>query len=598
MNTSSVASRLSQLRELMHEAQIDAYLVLSSDPHLSEYLPAHWQSRAWLSGFAGSAGTLLITLQDAALWTDSRYWVQAEQDLAGSGIRLMKQGAPGVPEPSAFLAVHSGKTLCFDAQVMPLTAYRAWQDWAQQQGWQLTTTDHLLNQLWVSRPALPAEPVYVHEANFSCRSRQDNLQALRQEMDQKGARWHLLSSLDDIAWLLGLRGADVAYNPIFLAHMLVGTDEAYLFVEPSKVEPDLKQALAQDGVYVRPYDHLAQQLQALPADQQLLFDPEAVTAGVVLAAQHMNWLQENNPSTLFKACKNEQELAHIRATMREDGIALCEFFAWFEAEVQKRPVSELEVDEHLTAARARRPHFVSPSFATIAGFNANGAMPHYQATATQYAWIKGDGLLLIDSGGQYLGGTTDITRVVPIGTPTQEQRQDYTLVLKAMIALAQAVFPQGVSGQHLDAIARMPLWRAQVDYGHGTGHGVGYFLNVHEGPQSISWRLRPGRTPVALQPGMVTSNEPALYRPDQWGIRIENLIAVQPEITNEFGAFLSFETLTLCPIDTRCVLVEWLTEDELRWLNAYHAQVREQLAPHLEKDALQWLLMRTEPLEK
>ena len=591
-------ARLRALRTVMTAHQIDAYLVLSSDPHLSEYLPEHWQSRAWLSGFAGSAGTLLVTAQEAGLWTDSRYWAQAEHALEGSGITLFKQGAADVPGPIEFLQQHlpKGAVVCVDAQVMPLSDFESWQKTASKAGWHIQSQDVLLDTIWADRPALPHAAIYAHDAHFNGRRREDNLRVIRTQMDQAQGQWHLLSSLDDIAWVLGLRGADVDYNPVFLAHLLLGQEQGWLFVAPEKLDDTVRKKLASDGIQVQPYEQLDEFLTQLPKQEYLCFDPHKVTAGVLSSARHMQWHRMDNPSTLLKACKNEFEQSHIRSVMVQDGIALCEFYAWLEKALAERAVSEIEVDEQLTAARARRPHFVSPSFATIAGFNANGAMPHYQATPEQYGWIEGDGLLLIDSGGQYLGGTTDITRVTPVGQINATQKQDYTLVLRAMIALSEAVFPQGVSGQNLDAIARMPLWQTHLDYGHGTGHGVGYFLNVHEGPQNISWRQRPGRPPVALVPGMVTSNEPALYRQGQWGIRIENLILTQKATENEFGDFYRFETLTLCPIDTRCIEVGLLNASERRWLNDYHARVREELAPHLNQDALQWLLARTEPI--
>jgi len=596
MASIDIPSRLSALRTLMSANQIDAYLVLSSDPHLSEYLPEHWQSRVWLSGFTGSAATLLLTQHEAALWTDSRYWAQASQELANTGITLMRQGAEQVPDPETFLQQHlsTGAVLCLDAQVMPQSSFESWQALAQQNSWCIQAQDLLIDALWAQRPALPQAAIYAHEPPFLGRTRAENLSTIRQQMDSRGAAWHLLSSLDDIAWLLGLRGADVAYNPVFLAHLLVGHEQAYLFVDPRKLDASLQQALLDDGVQVVAYEQLGEHLAGLPAEATLLFDPNAVTAGVLMSAQHLSWQRQANPSTLLKASKNAHEQEQIRQVMVQDGIALCEFYAWFDRTIAERPITELEVDQQLTAARARRPHFVSPSFATIAGFNANGAMPHYQATAEQYSTIEGDGLLLIDSGGQYLGGTTDITRMTPVGQLSAAQKQDCTVVLQAMIALSQAVFPHGVSGQHLDAIARMPLWQAHLDYGHGTGHGVGYFLNVHEGPQNISWRLRPGRAMVPLVPGMVTSNEPAVYRDGQWGVRIENLILTQAAEQNAFGTFYCFETLTLCPIDTRCIEVSLLAAHERQWLNQYHQQVRQALAPHLEKDALQWLLTRTE----
>lgn len=591
-------SRLEQLRSAMQQAQVDAYVVFSSDPHLSEYLPDYYQGRAWLSGFEGSAGSLVVTADFAGLWTDSRYWVQAETDLQDSGFELMRWGDGHTPEMVDWVAAHLqvGQTVAFDGQVVALSQSQTWQKMADQSGLTLDQNVDLLAPIWPNRPELPCAPLFVHEPPFCQRHVSDNLQAVRSQMQQLGAQTHLISSLDDLAWLFNLRGSDVAYNPVFLAHALISQDKATLFIDQRKITAQVAHYLYQQNIEVQPYSSLADALAELSDSTTLLVNPSAVTVGVLAAAKQVQLIQAANPSTLLKACKNQAEIAQVRQTMAQDGAALCEFFAWFEQTVLTRAVTELEVDEQITAARARRPHFISPSFGTIAAFGPNGAMPHYQATPDSYSEITGDGLLLIDSGGQYAGGTTDITRVVPVGTPTAEQKKDYTLVLKGMISLSMAVFAKGVTGQQLDVVARMPLWQAGLDFGHGTGHGVGYFLNVHEGPQSISWRTRPGAQPQPLQLGMITSNEPGLYRANQWGIRIENLIVCVPHLRNEFAELYAFETLTLCPIDTRCIDPMLLTMAEVQWLNQYHQEVYVRLAPLVSGEALAWLEQRTQPL--
>lgn len=590
------AARIAALRSALAARGLAACVVLSADPHLSEYLPEHWQARAWFSGFNGSAGTLVVTAEQACLWTDSRYWEQADHDLAGTGIALMRAGAAGVPGPSAWLAqtLPSGARVAVDGMTLSVDAAAAWRDALQPAGIELVAHEDVLAQAWPGRPDLPAAPVYEHEMPFACRTRAQKLAALREAMAAKGVQWHWISTLDDIAWLLNLRGADVSYNPVFLSHLLVGVQNARLFVADGKVDAALAERLAQDGISLAAYEQALPALQALAPSEAVLVDPARVTVGM-LQAVPARLVHAPNPTQLHKACKTDAELQQVRAAMAQDGAALCEFFAWFESALGRETITELTVDERITAARARREHFVSPSFSTIAAFNANGAMPHYQATPQAHAVIEGDGLLLIDSGGQYLGGTTDITRVVPVGQLSQAQKEDYTRVLKGMIALSRAVFPEGTPGPMLDALARQPLWQAGLEFGHGTGHGVGYFLNVHEGPQSISYRS-PVRPESAMRAGMITSNEPGLYRPGRWGIRIENLVACVPAQETEFGAFLRFETLTLCPIDTRCIAPELLDAGEREWLDGYHATVRERLAPLVSGAALAWLEQRTQAL--
>ncbi|HEX3380132.1 MAG TPA: aminopeptidase P family protein [Paraburkholderia sp.] len=597
--TSSIPERLASLRAAMAREGIAAYLVPSADPHLSEYLPGRWQGRQWLSGFTGSAGTLIVTADFAGVWTDSRYWEQASAQLAGSGVELMKMTGGQLTTPHfEWLAQNftSGATVGVDGAVLGVAAARALSAALNARGVQLRTDVDLFDAIWAQRPALPADAVFEHAAPQAGVGRADKLAQVRRAMADKGAQWHFISTLDDLAWLLNLRGADVSYNPVFVAHALIGLDRASLFVADGKVSPALAEVLARDGISVEPYAKAADALAALPAGSTLLIDPRRITYGSLQAVpSSVKVVEAVNPSTFLKSCKSAADAAHVRATMEQDGAALAEFFAWFESALGRERITELTIDERLTAARARRPGFVSLSFATIAGFNANGAMPHYRATAESHAVIEGNGLLLIDSGGQYLSGTTDITRVVPIGTPSNEQRRDFTVVLKGMIALSRAQFPRGIRSPMLDAIARAPIWQAGADYGHGTGHGVGYFLNVHEGPQVIS-HYAPAEPWTAMEEGMITSNEPGLYRPGKWGVRIENLVLNVAAEKTEFGDFLKFETLTLCPIDTRCIELSLLREDERAWLNAYHETVRARLAPHVSGDAKAWLELRTQPI--
>jgi Xaa-Pro aminopeptidase len=590
----SVPQRLAHTRELMRREGIHALLVPSADPHLSEYLPGYWQGRQWLSGFHGSVGTLIVTADFAGVWADSRYWEQATKELNGSGIELVKL-QPGQPSPLDWLAEQTpeGGVVAVDGAVMAVASARTLSSKLEARGARLRTDIDLLQEVWRDRPSLPNAPIYQHLPPQATVSRGEKLAKLRETLQERGADWHFIATLDDIAWLFNLRGGDVSFNPVFVSFALINQQQATLFVALSKVDADLRAVLEQNGVTLRDYSEVADALRAVPSGESLLVDPARVTTGLLDHLDSGVKLVEGlNPTTLAKSQKSEADAQHIRKAMEQDGAALCEFFAWLESAWGRERITELTIDEKLTAARERRPDYVSLSFNTIAAFNANGAMPHYHATEEEHAVIEGDGLLLIDSGGQYLGGTTDITRMVPVGTPTQEQKQDCTRVLKGVIALSRARFPKGILSPLLDAIARAPIWADNVDYGHGTGHGVGYFLNVHEGPQVIAYQAAPAPQ-TAMQPGMITSIEPGTYRPGRWGVRIENLAMNREAGSSEFGDFLKFETLTLCPIDTRCLIADLLTQEEKQWLNAYHSEVRERLSPLLDGAALSWLNERT-----
>ena len=594
--TSPTRLRIEKVRDALKANGLAAVLVPSSDPHLSEYLPERWQGRQWLSGFTGSMGTLAVTLDAAALFADSRYWEQAASELTGSGIELVKIPTAAASHHADWLAtqVARGAQVGVDGSVLGLAAAHQLRARLEQAGVLLRTDFDVLAHIWPERPGLPADPVYEHRAPHAPLARASKLAQVREAMARHGATHHFISTVDDIAWLFNLRGSDVSYNPVFMAHALLDASDATLFVGDGKVSAELRTTLARDGIQLTPYDRAATALAALPGNAVLLLDPRRVTFSLRGNAS-VKVVEAINPSTLLMSRKSAAEAEHVRAAMAQDGAACCEFYAWFEAALARgEPLTELSVDEHLSAARAKRSGFVGLSFNTIAGFNANGAMPHYRATPDSHAKIEGNGLLLIDSGGQYLGGTTDITRVWPIGAVSAAQKRDYTLVLKGTLALSRTRFPRGTLSPMLDAIARVPLWEHGLDYGHGTGHGVGYFLNVHEGPQSIS-KATP-EPQMAMEPGMITSVEPGLYRSGQWGIRIENLVLNVAGPNNEFGEFLEFETLTMCPIDTRCIDRSLLRADEVAWLNAYHATVRTRLSPLVSGDALAWLVRRTEPL--
>jgi len=590
--------RIASAQATLSELGLAACLVPSSDPHLSEYLPERWQGRQWLSGFTGSMGTLAVTRTQAALFADSRYWTQAETELAGSGIELVRIDTGASTQHVDWLAqrIASGHSVGVDGMVLSLAAAQLLRQALSKVGATLRTDVDVLARIWPDRAGLPDQLVYEHQAPHACATRHDKLARLRAAMAEQAATQHFISTVDDIAWLFNLRGADVPYNPVFLAHALITADQATLFVADGKVPSELAARLQADGVRVRPYSQASEALAALDAGAVLLLDPKRVTLGLRESVPaSVKVIEAINPSVLQKSRKSAAEAVHVREAMAQDGAAMCEFYAWFEAALGRERITELTIDEQLSAARARRPGFVGLSFNTIAGFNANGAMPHYRATAQSHAVIEGDGLLLIDSGGQYLGGTTDITRVWPIGSPSAEQKRDYTLVLKGTLALSRTHFPLGTLSPMLDAIARQPLWEQGLDYGHGTGHGVGYFLAVHEGPQSISKAIPDAN--MAMQPGMITSIEPGLYRAGKWGVRIENLVLnVAAPSSEPFGEFLAFETLTLCPIDTRCIDKALLRADEIDWLNQYHATVRARLSPLVSGAALAWLNARTEPV--
>ncbi|GAA5586214.1 hypothetical protein Acal01_01356 [Acinetobacter calcoaceticus] len=597
MTNLTVQEKLEKLRELMLNQHVDALVVMSADPHMSEYLPDYWKARQWLSGFSGSVGTLVVTQKFAGLWADGRYWVQAEQQLVGTGFELQKLTSDESSTHLAWIAQNltAGSVIAVNGHTLSIQQYKALEHTARLNNYKLETQQDLIGAIWSDRPELPSNKIHLMPEGLNALSRKEKIQNIRETLHSKNIKGHFISSLDDIAWVLNARGQDVEYNPVFLSHLYISEKQTVLFIDADKVDIAIQQAFKADGIEIRNYEDTATFLANI-SDVSILLDPAKVSIFHEQAiAKDIQVVYDINPSTLFKSRKHESEIAHIRHAMVKDGVALCHFFHWLEKALHHREnISELTIDEKITAFRAQQDGFIGPSFSTIAGFNANGALPHYRATEEHYSFIEGDGLLLIDSGGQYVNGTTDITRVVPVGTPTQPQKRDYTLVLKCHIALAKTIYPEGLAAPLLDSICRHTLWQHGLDYRHGTGHGVGFALNVHEGPQVLSY-YAPVHVYSKLRAGMILSNEPGLYHERQYGIRIENLVAnrLHSGFEKTYGEFLEFETLTLCPIHLDCIVVDMLTNEEKDWLNAYHQMVQERLAEHLSGEVLDWLIYNT-----
>ncbi|MGE8530245.1 MAG: M24 family metallopeptidase [Acinetobacter guillouiae] len=600
MNSLSPANKLENLRTIMKKYQQDAFIAMSADPHMSEYLPDYWKIRQWLTGFTGSVGTIVVTQNFAGLWVDGRYWVQAEQQLENTGYILQKQTPDESSTHLAWLSQHLAKDakISVNGHTISALQFDALSLVAQSQQFEIRTDLDLIGEIWTERPALPLQPIWQMADDLNAQTRLEKITALRHKLIQKKATGHFISALDDIAWILNCRGRDVEYNPVFLAHLYIDHSRTVLFIDVAKLSTEMQQRFALDNIEILAYNASIEFLLELK-QQNILIDPAKVSISSAQAIEQQSHLvQDINPSSLFKSRKHPSEIAHVRSAMTKDGVALCHFFHWLDnALADKESINELTIDEKISGFRAQQAGFIGLSFSTIAGFNANGALPHYRATEESFSEISGDGLLLIDSGAQYDEGTTDITRVVPIGTASAEQKCDYTLVLKSHIALAQSVFPEGIASPLLDAITRQTLWKYGLDYRHGTGHGVGYALNVHEGPQVISY-YAPVTPSTKMREGMITSNEPGLYHQGKYGIRIENLVVnkIKHFEDTTYGQFLEFETLTLCPINLTCIVLDLLSHDEKAWLNQYHQIVRERLAPHLEGDVLNWLNENTQAI--
>ncbi len=589
------ATRLAALRAEMKRAGIQAAIIPQADPHMSEYIASHWQARRWLSGFSGSAGTLVVPAEGhARLWTDSRYFLQAAEQLEGTETELMKEGLPGTPSIEAWLAeeLPAGAAVGVDAMLMSVGALRGLRTALKARGIRLDTMFDALPAIWTDRPALPKCAVFVHDEQYAGLSAASKIAGALDGARAHGVDALFVSALDQVAWLLNIRSRDVRYNPVATAYVYLGPEGNILFIDADKLDADVQAYLKSQGVETRPYTAVKAFIIGLSTQRRVLLDP-ASTAYGVLEAFGERAVEAMSPIAMPKACKNEVQIAGIREAMKRDGVALVHSLMELESRMAAgETVTEMDVAEILRRKRAEQPLFFDESFGTIAGYGPHGAIVHYEADEKSNATLRPEGLLLIDSGAQYLDGTTDITRTIALGTPTQQERADFTLVMKGHIALAQAVFPEGTCGTQLDALARQYLWQHGLSYLHGTGHGVGHFLNVHEGPQSV----RLNYVPAPLTPGMVTSNEPGLYRAGVHGIRCENLVLTVPALDTEFGRFYRFETLTLFPFDTRLFATEMMTEAELAWVNAYNSRVYDALAPMLGKQAREWLESKTQSI--
>ena len=593
----SIISRIDALREKMRQANIDATIIPHSDPHQSEYMAPHWHLREFFSGFSGSAGTLVVTVDDARLWTDSRYFLQAADQLEGSSIILMKDGLPSTPSINQYLTstLQPGASVGIDAMTFSVAALNQLKSDLDNAGISLTADFHPAEGIWTERPDLPADKAFIHKTEYAGEEAASKIKRILKEVNQAGAGAIFISALDEIAWLLNIRGNDVRYNPVVTSFLFLAPEGSTLFVEEAKIDDDVKLHLSQLGIDTKPYSRALEFLEALPADTRVLADP-ATSPAIVPVKLAGRMVAVPSPVKLPKAIRNDIQIAGLRKAMTRDGVALVNAFMEIERRLaQGDTMTELEVCRVITRHRSLQPLYFDDSFGTIAGYREHGAIVHYEPDEESDATLAPEGLLLIDSGAQYLDGTTDITRTISLGSPTPEECHDFTLVLMGHIDLASALFPEGTRGAQLDVLARRYLWQEGKTFLHGTGHGVGHFLNVHEGPQSI--RLQ--ENPVALQPGMLTSNEPGLYVTGKYGIRSENLVLTVPALsTPDGGNFLRFETVTLFPFDTNLVDTSMMTDAQIKWLNDYHKHVYDTLSPHLSADAAQWLARKTEPVMK
>lgn len=582
-----ITTRLGLLQNLILEANIDLYIISDSDPHQSEYLADYWQSRAWLSGFDGSTGTLVVSTHASYLFTDSRYFMQAEKQLAQTPIRLKKVKGSIWQSLINWIKSESNITqIGFNGELFSNHSINLLKKQLPQVS--LRSDLELVTQIWWDRPPLPQHPVFERRLDFCGMSPKEKLASIQKEIQHYQAAYYLCTTLDDIAWLLNLRGNDIPHNPVFMAYFLIGHTQSYLFIDDQKLTPTQKVDLQKIDVEIHPYESLGSFLTStIPTKKQFLVNETTLNQKLATTIPDSLKIKVKNLVGLQKAIKNEQEIMGARTAMVKDGLALTHLFIWLEKKLAQEKITEFEVAQKLIQLRRKQGDYFGESFDAIVGYQANGAIVHYRPNHEESALLQPEGLLLLDSGGQYMEGTTDITRTIALGQPTPQQKKHFTLVLKGHIALAIAQFPVGTTGVQLDTLARNALWRAGLDFGHGTGHGVGSFLNVHEGPQSISPRLTSGST--AIKPGMITSNEPGFYLDHQYGIRIENLILCIEKEQTDFGTFLAFETLTLFPIDQSLLDFDYLDSIEINWLNDYHKKVFAKLSPFLDGEALVWL---------
>lgn len=590
----SIKERIHALRMTFRPNNIKAFIIPSTDPHLSEYVAPYWMSREWISGFTGSAGTAVILMDKAGLWTDSRYFLQAEKELEGSGITLYKEMLPETPSITKFLCqnLKPGESVSIDGKMFSVQQVEQMKEDLAPYQLQVNLFGDPLKNIWKDRPSMPDAPAFIYDVKYAGKSCGEKVAAIRTELKKKGIFALFLSSLDEIAWTLNLRGSDVHCNPVIVSYLLVTQDEVVYFISPEKITQEVNEYLQEQQVSLRKYDEAESFLNSF-AGENILIDPKKTNYAIYSAINPAcKVVRGESPVTLLKAIRNEQEIAGIHHAMQRDGVALVKFLKWLEASVLSGKETELSVDRKLHEFRAAQPLYMGESFDTIAGYKEHGAIVHYSATEESDVTLQSKGFLLLDSGAQYLDGTTDITHTIALGELTEEEKTDYTLILKGHIALAMAKFPAGTRGAQLDVLARMPIWSHGMNFLHGTGHGVGHFLSVHEGPQSI----RMNENPIVLQPGMVTSNEPGVYKAGSHGIRTENLTLVCKDKEGMFGEYFKFETITLCPICKKGIIKEMLTAEEVKWFNDYHRTVYEKLSPSLNEEEKKWLLEATKAI--
>lgn len=584
-------NNLEKLREAMEKENIDYYIIPSSDSHQSEYVAEHFKGREFISGFTGSAGVLLVGLKEAFLWTDGRYFIQAERELNGSGISLMKMRTPGYPTIEEWIKknIKSKKTLGFDGRLFSVNQYKGFLDISKENNFSINMDNDLLKNIWEARPELPKSKIFLHEEVYSGKYASEKLQEVRKHIKEKDAKNYIISSLDDIAWLCNIRGNDVKFNPVALSYVLINENYANLYINNAKIDDNTKEKLKNEGFEIYEYDEIEEHVKLI--EDRTIIDPNKLNAKIYSClSSDVKVINEMNITTKLKAIKNEVEIANTEKSQVRDGVAMVKFIKWLKDTLGKEKITEISASKKLTEFRSKGENYKGDSFGTIAGYKEHAAMMHYSATeATDYE-IKQEGMFLVDSGGQYLDGTTDITRTFILGNITEEEKRDFTLVLKGHIALSTAKFLKGTTGVNLDILARRPLWNYGIDYKCGTGHGVGYFLNVHEGPQGI----RPEGNSTVLKPGMIITNEPGVYKEGKHGIRIENTLLVVKDINSEeFGEFYKFKTISYCPIDLNGVVIEMLTNEERDWLNNYHKIVFEKLSPYLNDEEIEFLKVQT-----
>jgi Xaa-Pro aminopeptidase len=594
----SCIEKLALLRVAMKEGSIDAYIIPNTDPHLGEYINDHWQINSWLTGFTGSASTVVITDSFAGLWTDSRYFVQAEKQLAGSGFDLMKKSTPGIKDYPEWLMdlLPTGSRIGLDGRTISIESLRRIETLTSEKKIAIDIECDLITDLWTDRPAQSGSPAFDHPVEFCGKERNAKILELRKEMKRLNVDYHLLTSVDDIMWLLNIRGNDTRYSPLLYSFAIVDREQILFFADESRIPFRIAREFDNLGIILLPYEETSGMLSTLSPESSILITPGTTSTCLYNSIpKGMKIREDLSIPTRMKAVKNSGEITSIGKAMIKDGVALTKFFMWIELNSDSVPMSELSLTEKLNHLRSEQDNFLCPSFSTIVAFNENGALPHYSATSETDSVIGQTGILLVDSGGQYLEGTTDITRTIAIGRPTRKQKRDFTLVLKGTINLALAKFPSGTKGSQLDILARKALWESGLNYGHGTGHGVGFCLNVHEGPQSISPAATDNKN--AIEAGMLISDEPAIYREGEYGIRVENLILCYEDEESEFGKFLKFDTVSLCYIDKNLIDSSLLERKEIDWLNSYHTEVYEKLNHLLTTEESLWLHDKTSFLE-